>query len=157
LKSKYLILFVTLISVVAIDQITKNYVGSSIAFHDSFPVIKGFFNITHIRNPGAAFGFLSGAPVVFRHLFFISVSIIAILILLGIIIKNKAKEAILIFSLSLILSGAVGNFIDRLRFGEVTDFLDFYIASWHWPAFNIADSAISIGGIILAFEIIRKR
>ena len=125
--------------------------------HDSFPVIDGFFNITYIRNPGAAFGFLADSSHVFRFIFFVAIAIIAILLILFLIKKAKDEELVFTFSLSLILGGAVGNLIDRVRFGEVIDFLDFYIASYHWPAFNMADTAISCGAIVLLFEMFKRK
>jgi signal peptidase II len=125
--------------------------------HESIPVIEGYFNITYVKNPGAAFGFLSNASPQFRSLFLISVTVIAIVLILYFISKNTSKEVFLTFSLSLILGGAVGNLIDRIRFGAVTDFLDFYISSYHWPAFNVADSAISLGALVLVVEVFRRR
>ena len=156
-KTKYIIFFVTLTAIVLLDQFLKAYIGSTMSLHESIPVIEGYFNITYVKNPGAAFGFLANSAPEFRSLFLISVTVIAIVLILYFISKSTAKEVFLTFSLSLILGGAVGNLIDRIRFGEVTDFLDFYISSYHWPAFNVADSAISLGALILVVEIFRRR
>ena len=142
--------------VILFDQISKVYIDSSMHLHDSFPVIQGFFSITYIRNPGAAFGFLAGASPLFRYIFFVAITVTAIVLILHYIRKSKAEEVCLTLSLSLILSGAVGNLIDRIRFGEVIDFLDVYIGSYHWPAFNVADSAISVGAVILFIELIKR-
>ncbi|MEA3470839.1 MAG: signal peptidase II, partial [Thermodesulfobacteriota bacterium] len=139
------------------DQFLKAYIGATMNLHESIPLIEGYFNITYVKNPGAAFGFLSNASPQFRSLFLITVTVIAIVLILYFISKSTAKEVFLTFSLSLILGGAVGNLIDRIRFGEVTDFLDFYISSYHWPAFNVADSAISLGALVLVVEIFRRR
>lgn len=155
LKKKYLLFFVTTVPVILLDQITKAYISSTMSAHESFAVIEGFFNITYIRNPGAAFGFLAGVSPVFRYVFFLSVAMAALLLILYYIWKSK--ELPLIFSLSLISAGAVGNLIDRIRFGEVIDFLDLYIGSYHWPAFNVADSAISTGAAILILIILKRR
>ena len=157
LKNRYIIFLTIVVPVIVLDQWTKCYVDSIMSIHDSFPVIKGFFNITYVRNPGAAFGFLAGASSTLRSTFFISVTAIAILLILYFIAKNRKAGLLLISSLSLILSGAVGNLIDRLRFGAVIDFLDVYLGSYHWPAFNIADSAITIGAILLVLEMLKKR
>ena len=157
MKKKYIIFSVTLGIVLILDQVTKIYVSSVMFLHDSFPVIDGFFNITYIRNPGAAFGFLADSSHVFRFIFFVAIAIIAILLILFLIKKAKDEELVFTFSLSLILGGAVGNLIDRVRFGEVIDFLDFYIASYHWPAFNMADTAISCGAIVLLFEMFKRK
>jgi signal peptidase II len=156
-KTKYIIFFVTLAAVVLLDQFLKAYIGATMNLHESIPVIEGYFNITYVKNPGAAFGFLANSAPEFRSLFLIGVTVIAIVLILYFISKSTAKEVFLTFSLSLILGGAVGNLIDRIRFGEVTDYLDFYISSYHWPAFNVADSAISLGALVLVVEIFRRR
>jgi len=147
----------TVAAVVLLDFITKAYISSSMSLHESFDVINGFLNITYVRNPGAAFSFLADAPAIFRSIFFISVTVTAIILVLYYIAKSKIEEPFMIFSLSLILSGAVGNLIDRIRFGEVVDFIDVYISSYHWPAFNVADSAITVGAVIMVLELIRGK
>ena len=110
-----------------------------------------------MRNPGAAFGFLAGASPVFRSVFFIAVTAVAILIILQYLRKARVEELSLVVALALIVAGAVGNLIDRVRFGEVVDFLDVYIGTYHWPAFNVADSAITCGAILLAIILLRRR
>jgi signal peptidase II len=155
LNKKHLLLGVTAGLILLLDQITKFYVDSSMRLHETIPVIQGLFSITYVRNPGAAFGFLADASPLFRSIFFVAVTVLAIILVVHYIWKSRAKEPRLMFALSLILSGAVGNLIDRVRLGEVIDFLDVYIGSSHWPAFNVADSAISIGAVILFIEIVR--
>jgi signal peptidase II len=147
---------VTATLVLLFDQATKVYIDASMPLHDSIAVIPGFFSITHVRNPGAAFGFLAGASPLFRNIFFVGVTVAAILLILHYLRTSKAQDRLLAFSLSLILAGAVGNLIDRIRFGEVIDFLDVYVGSHHWPAFNVADSAISVGAVILFIELLRS-
>jgi signal peptidase II len=156
LNKKYILLGVTTGLILLLDQITKFYVDSSMRLHESIPVIQGLFSITHVRNPGAAFGFLADASPLFRAIFFVAVTVLAIILVVHYIWKSRAEEPRLTFALSLILSGAVGNLIDRVRLGEVIDFLDVYIGSTHWPAFNVADSAISVGAVILFIEITRR-
>lgn len=156
MNNKYLLLGVTTGLILLLDQITKFYVDSSMRLHESIPVIKGLFSITYVRNPGAAFGFLADASPLFRSIFFAAVTVLAIILVVHYIWKSRAKETFLTFALSLILSGAVGNLIDRVRLGEVIDFLDVYIGSTHWPAFNVADSAISVGAVILFIELTRR-
>jgi len=156
LNKKYLLLGVTTGLILLLDQITKFYVDSSMRLHETIPVIQGLFSITYVRNPGAAFGFLADASPLFRSIFFVAVTILAIILVVHYIWKSKAEEPFLTFALSLILSGAVGNLIDRVRLGEVIDFLDVYIGSYHWPAFNVADSAISVGAVIVFIEITRR-
>lgn len=142
---------------VLLDFVTKAFISSAMALHETFPVIGGFFNITYVRNPGAAFGFLSDASPGFRSVFFVAVTCLAIILVLYYIVKSTAEEPRVILSLSLILSGALGNLVDRVRFGEVIDFIDVYIGSHHWPAFNVADSAITIGAFLLLIEMFKHR
>ena len=156
MNKKYILFVATTVLIVLLDQITKVYIDTSMQLHDSLPVIQGLFSITYVRNPGAAFGFLAGASPLFRYLFFVAVTVTAIVLILFYIRKNKAEEQRLNISLSLILSGAIGNLIDRIRLGEVIDFMDVYIGSYHWPAFNVADSSISIGAVILLIELMRR-
>jgi len=155
LNKKYIILFGTVAVMVFLDFVTKAYISSTMSLHESIVVIGGFFNITYVRNPGAAFSFLADAPAVFRMVFFVTVTVFAILLVLYYIVKSKIEEPFVIFALSLIISGAVGNLIDRVRFGEVVDFIDVYIGPHHWPAFNVADSVISVGAVILILEMFR--
>jgi signal peptidase II len=156
LNKKYLLLGVTTGLILLLDQITKLYVDSSMRLHESIPVIQGLFSITYVRNPGAAFGFLADASPLFRSIFFVAVTVLAIMLVVHYIWKSRAEEPFLTFALSLVLSGAVGNLIDRVRLGEVIDFLDVYIGTTHWPAFNVADSAISVGAVILFIELTRR-
>jgi signal peptidase II len=157
LKKKYIVLFMTVAVVTLCDFITKAYISSTMTLHESFVVVGGFLNITYVRNPGAAFSFLADAPAIFRSIFFTSVAVFAIVLALYYIAKSKIEEPLMIYSLSLILSGAVGNLIDRVRFGEVIDFIDVYISSYHWPAFNVADSAITVGAVIMILQLTREK
>jgi len=132
-------------SICVLDQVTKAMVVATIAVYDTIPVIPGFFNLTHIYNPGGAFGFLSRSTSELRHLFFMVSSFAAMGLILFLYIKTPPKQRLLEFALALILGGAIGNIIDRVRIGKVIDFLDVYIRNLHWPAFNVADSAITVG------------
>ena len=143
-------------AVIALDQITKAAITSRFFMHESYRVIDGFFNIVYVTNPGAAFGFLAGASATFRYIFFIGITVIAILLIIYYLVKNKSGSIVSVISLTLIFAGAVGNLIDRIRFGAVVDFLDVYVGTWHWPAFNIADSAISIGAALMIWEMIAR-
>ena len=157
LKRKYTVLLATVGLVVLADIFTKVYINSTMMLHESFAVIDGLFNITYVRNPGSAFGFLAGASPVFRSMFFPFVTAVVIIMMLYYIIKSKIEEPLMMFSLSLIISGALGNLIDRVRFGEVIDFIDVYVGSHHWPAFNVADSAISIGAVLLILDVFKHQ
>ena len=145
------------IAVIVLDQITKAAITEKLFMYGSYKVIDGFFSLVYVMNPGAAFGFLAGAPEIFRYLFFISVTVLAILLIIYYILKSKSQDVLMVISLTLIFGGAVGNLIDRIRFGAVVDFLDFYIGTWHWPAFNVADSAISIGAVLMISEMLVSR
>ena len=150
MKRKYWVLLIILVGIISIDQWTKYSVQKGLPFHHAVPVIKGFFNLTHVRNPGGAFGIFGGEKGGVGSLLFVIVSLNAIGVILFFFFKTKDDEEILSLAFSLVLSGAIGNLIDRFRYGEVIDFLDFQISSFHWPAFNIADSAITVGiGLIL--------
>ncbi|MGV8059548.1 MAG: signal peptidase II [Smithellaceae bacterium] len=140
--------------IIALDQITKAAISSRFLMHESYEVLNGFFNLVYVMNPGAAFGFLSGASATFRYIFFIGVTFIAILLIIYYLVKSKPGSIVSVISLTLIFAGAVGNLIDRIRFGAVVDFLDVYIGTWHWPAFNVADSAITVGAILIIWEMV---
>ena len=157
MQKKNVIFLLTVAVLIVIDQVTKYFIHTGMALHESIPVIPGFFSITYIRNPGAAFGFLAGASPTFRYVFFIGVTLAAIGLILHYLRTYAADDQLLTISLGMILSGAVGNLIDRVRFGEVIDFLDVYLGTSHWPAFNVADSAISVGAFILFIHLIRQK
>lgn len=130
-----------------LDQVTKTVVLSKIDLHGSVPVISGFFNIVHSRNRGMAFGFFNNPDPGPAFYFLTGASVFAILLVGFWFFRLKEYERPLIPGLGLILGGASGNLIDRLRIGEVIDFLDIQVGSYQWPAFNIADSCITVGTI----------
>lgn len=155
---KNIVLFILgAIAIIVSDQITKAVIAEKLFMYGSYQVIDGFFSLVYVMNPGAAFGFLAGTPEIFRYLFFIGVTVLAILLIIYYISKSKSQDVLMVISLTLIFGGAVGNLIDRIRFGAVVDFLDFYIGAWHWPAFNVADSAISIGAALMIWEMLVSR
>lgn len=137
---------------IIIDQITKVYIDRSMQLFDSIPIIENFFHITYVRNRGAAFSFLSNAS--WRLPFFITVSMIAALVILIAFRKLRDDQRLAQISLAMIFSGAVGNLIDRIRLGEVIDFLDAHWYQHHWPAFNVADSLICVGVFMLAIDML---
>ena len=152
MKIKYLLLAAISGAIITADQAVKMYVHTHFALHESIEVIQGFFNITYVRNMGAAFGFLAESHPMFRELFFLSMPPIALLIILAIMRGVPEADRWTIASLSMVFGGAIGNYIDRLRFRFVIDFLDFHIQKKYvWPAFNIADMAIVGGVSILLF------
>jgi signal peptidase II len=143
--------------IITLDQITKSAILSRFVLHESYPVIKGFFNLVYVLNPGAAFGFLANASETFRSIFFIGITLAVLLMIAYYIIKVESENTVSVVALTLIFAGAVGNLIDRIRFGAVVDFLDFYIHTWHWPAFNVADSSITIGAVLMIWGMIADR
>ncbi len=150
---KYLYLLLIGGSTIILDQITKIIVQNIFDLHESIIVMEGFFSLTYILNPGAAFGFMADQSETFRAIFFGMVSIIALSILIVFFRQTPASDTYSLIALSLLFGGAIGNMIDRVRLGEVVDFLDFYIGQHHWPAFNVADSAITIGVSIMMLHL----
>jgi signal peptidase II len=131
--------------VIVLDQLTKQWTLNTFALYESREVIPGFFNFTYLMNKGAAFGFLSGVDHVWRHYFFLTLASVALLLLVFGWFRMRKDHFFYGPALALIAGGAIGNLIDRVRLGAVVDFLDFYVAGHHWPAFNVADSAITVG------------
>ncbi len=150
MKLKYLILLVVSALVLVIDQATKLRIDRAMDLHSSITVVENFFNITYLRNKGAAFGVLAHSS--YRLPFFIMVSVMAIAVIIVVFHRLRIDQKFTAFALSLIFSGALGNLIDRVRLGEVIDFLDVHWYSHHWPAFNVADSAICVGVFLLAID-----
>ena len=144
--------WLALILVIVLDQLSKSLILSSFSVGEVRSIIPGFFNLTLTYNPGAAFGLLSDLPDGSRVLV-LSFTIFAALAAVGYFLLNEYYEdGIGQVGLLMIVGGAIGNIIDRARFGEVVDFLDVYFRSYHWPAFNIADSAICLGVTVLLFR-----
>lgn len=137
-----------------LDQATKLYIDHSMQLFQSIPVLDNFFHITYVRNRGAAFSFLSHAS--WRLPFFIGVSIVAAIAILIAFFRLRNDQKLAQISLAMIFSGAVGNLIDRMRMGEVIDFLDVHWYQHHWPAFNVADSMICVGVFLLAIDMLRE-
>ena len=149
--------FVLIIFLLVTDQITKSLIAQNIFLNSSVEVIPGFFQLVHIRNKGAIFGFFnqSGSQLVYLILTLASLTALGLVVVY--FFKTPADEKFLRISLSLILAGALGNFIDRILRGYVIDFLDFSLKGRHWPSFNVADSCISIGALMLVFMFLFKR
>ncbi len=153
---KYRWLAVILAVGVGLDQATKIWVSQSYPLHSVTPVIQGFFNLVHVTNRGAAFSLLSTWPATAVRLLLIAVTL-AILVVLGYLFRRLPDDdRLTAVGYSLVLAGALGNLIDRLRLGEVIDFLDFYVGRFHWPAFNVADSLVCVGAGLLVLAIWRS-
>lgn len=155
LHSRYIFLTLMVGTIITLDQITKALIQHTMRLHESIPIIDRLFNLTYIRNPGAAFGLFAQQGHGLRTAFFITISIAAVIFLLLLFVKIPQQAWLGRLSIALVIGGALGNLIDRLRFGEVVDFLDFYIGPYHWPAFNVADSSISVGVALLMWYFIR--
>jgi signal peptidase II len=140
-----------------VDQLTKFIVDQTMPLHHSIPVIDNLFSLTYIRNTGAAFGILAGSAAAFRLPFLVLFSIVAIVFIVMMLRRLPERETGLITALAFILGGALGNLIDRVAYGEVIDFLDFYWSRFHWPAFNVADSFITIGVLITVYYLIKAK
>lgn len=136
------------------DQLSKLYIHGSMRLYQSIPVLDGLFNITYLRNKGAAFSFLANAS--WRIPFFITVTLVAAVVILVALSKLREDQRLTQAALAMVFSGAIGNLIDRVRLGEVIDFLDVYWRSYHWPAFNVADSLICVGVALVALDMLRE-
>ncbi|KGO35631.1 peptidase A8 [Desulfobulbus sp. Tol-SR] len=133
---------------VVLDQVTKLWILRSFELYESREIIPGLFNLVYVTNPGAAFSFLADVDSPWRHSFFLGIGLFASIGLTLYYYKLRAAHRAYAVALGLIVGGALGNLIDRLRFGSVVDFLDFHLAGHHWPAFNVADSAICVGAVL---------
>lgn len=153
IKDNYKILVATILVVAVIDQATKGLIVASMPLNSGFEVIAGFFDIVHFRNTGAAFSLFSEGGAM-KSVFLVLTSVAALVIIAFLIKDEKRRLSVIAFSL--IAGGAAGNLIDRVRLGYVVDFLFFSIAGYHWPAFNVADSAITIGAALAAYAYLKK-
>lgn len=145
--------FVALI-VILLDQATKLVIVRALRVGQGIPVIPGYFDIVFVLNPGAAFGFLATLSEQVRNPFFILISVVAVILIVFYHTRFLHAHRLASVALGLILGGAIGNLIDRLRYGMVVDFLDFHVSRYHWPAFNVADSAISIGVALMFLDML---
>src|SRR5713226_5773717 len=136
------------------DQVTKSMVESAIPEHEVIPVIPGFFNLTHVRNGGAAFGLFADSPAPWKTVLLIVISAALLASVVGVVWKSRRLQWEAGVGLSLVLGGALSNLVDRIRVGRVVDFLDFYMRNYHWYTFNLADSAIVVGAGFLVLQVI---
>lgn len=146
---KYAVVLSIAAVAVIIDQISKGIIRQRFALYESLSVIDSFFQLTYARNAGGAFGLFNQAARAWRLPFFLVVSCVAVVVLLLFVLRVRPGQWWLLLALGSILGGALGNLIDRMLSGEVTDFLDLYWGSYHWPTFNVADSCITVGMVIL--------
>ncbi len=163
MKFKYKILLIVAPVVFLLDQVTKFAIVKLVPLGEKIDVVTGYFEIVHYKNPGAAFGMLSNAGSAWRMPFFHVISIVALAVIIYYIVKAPVQERLMPLALSLVAGGILGNGLDRVRFGEVTDFLSFHIQDkvifglrLDWPAFNVADSAITVAMILLIASLFKN-
>lgn len=154
---KYGFLLSIVCSVIVLDQITKFWISSRMNLYETAVLIPGLLSFTYIHNNGAAFGILSGTDSPWVPYFFMAVTFVAIGVLTVLYRSTQPHQFWYRTSYALILGGAIGNLIDRIRFDSVVDFVDCYVGTYHWPAFNVADSCISVGVMILAIVLLFEK
>jgi len=142
------------LAIILLDQATKQFIVRALRLGQGIPIIPGFFDIVFVLNPGAAFSFLATLPDSVRNPFFITISVTAVILILVYRTRHLQQHELASLSLALVLGGAIGNLIDRLRYGMVVDFLLVHVYEYHWPAFNVADSAISVGVTLMVLEMV---
>jgi len=149
---------VLIAGVVALDRVTKLYIRAHVSGVDVYPVIPRFFNIVHTENPGAAFGMFSDSPTAWRGILLVGISA-AVMTILGVMLWRMAatQSQLMSTGLALVFGGALGNLVDRLFRGTVTDFVQLFFGSYEFPSFNVADSAITIGAGLLVIDLWRSR
>jgi signal peptidase II len=145
---------VVALAVVVLDQIVKAMVRSRLMLHESITVIPGFFDLTRVHNTGAAYGFLNGVDFPFKTALLACVATAALIGLALYAVKLDRNQGLTRAGLTLVIGGAAGNLIDRVTAGYVLDFVDLYRGNWHFWAFNVADSAISIGVVLMILELL---
>jgi signal peptidase II len=145
------------VAVFALDRFSKWLIESHVSFTDTFPVIPGFFDIVHSENRGVAFGLFNDGATNWSTGLLSLFALIAVLVIAALLWNGARLDRLSLAGLSLILGGAAGNLCDRIVWGRVTDFLEFYLGDYHWPTFNIADSAIVIGSGLLLIELLRAK
>jgi signal peptidase II len=153
--TKWRLALVTALVVVVLDQLTKAVVVARLGLHESVSVVDGLFALTYVRNTGAAFGILAGRMATLRVPLLIAVSLAALVVLVWFLRGLPNDRRLVIAACGAVLGGALGNLIDRAAYGEVIDFLDVYVGAWHWPAFNVADAAITLGVLVLCIDSLR--
>ncbi|MDE0109122.1 MAG: signal peptidase II [Bryobacterales bacterium] len=143
-------------SILGLDLYTKAVVSDALAHGESVAVLEGFFNLVHVRNVGIAFGLFADAPSWFRDWALPALALAGVVVVLALFRQTGQASALNRCALPLILAGAAGNLYERWLEGYVTDFLDFFVGAYHWPAFNVADSAITVGVGLLLLDSFRR-
>ena len=139
--------------VLLLDQLTKLWVMASLPYYGAVTVIPGFFDLVNIRNRGAAFGFLNRSDIEWQFWLFFAATVVSAGVIFLLARSARKGDRFLFWGLGLVLGGAVGNLVDRIRFRAVVDFLDFYVGQWHWPAYKVADIAICCGAVLVCLSL----
>ena len=144
-------------AVFALDRATKWLIETHVSVQDTHSVIPGFFDIVHSTNRGVAFSLFHDSTSPWRTTLLIAVALVALVVVCALILRSSGSDRLTLYGLGLILGGALGNVFDRIVWGGVTDFLDFYVGSLHWPAFNVADSAVVVGSGLLLLDLLKPK
>ena len=155
LKSRFSYIILVVLILLA-DRVSKSAIASHFDLGQTAPVVDGVFNITYVQNTGVAFGILSAFSSPVKVLFLCLIAGIAAIVVIIYSLRNDARNRLLQGALALVLAGALGNLYDRILYGYVIDFLEFHARGYYWPSFNVADTSISIGVILLAWEMFRN-
>lgn len=155
--NRYALATVWTVSMTALDQLTKLLVMGTMPEWTYKTIIPGLFNLVHVHNKGTAWGFLDREDIDWQVPLFIGITIVALGFIAYMLKTTREDDKWMVTGLGMIAGGAIGNLIDRVRLGEVVDFLDFYVNSYHWPAFNIADSALTVGAVCILISMYRNR
>lgn len=153
-KARFLLIS---LAVLVLDQWSKWWIERRLDLHDSIAIIPGCLDFTHVSNTGVAFGLLPAHGDLTATLLLTLLGLVALGVIGYYFLRTPADHRLLLASLSLVLGGALGNLLDRIAAGAVTDFVDFYVGDWHWHTFNVADSAITIGIVLMALELLLTR
>lgn len=154
---RFFIFFSISIAIIASDQLTKSLVINNIPLNQGRPVIENFLDVVHVRNSGAAFGFFSGSKGSLNRWILTTVSILALIAILGMTFWLDDESLLPLAGYALFFGGAAGNLVDRFLHGEVIDFIDVHVGAIHWPAFNIADSSLCLGAFLFCLYILRQK
>ena len=156
MSRKLAILMPVLLVGLALDQVSKLLIVLKMPLGSQLSLIPGFLNLVHVHNKGAAFGLLSGWSAGFAWLFFVATTALVLVVIGYLLWRLPDDQWPAALGYSLVLTGALGNLIDRIRLGEVVDFIDIFYSHYHWPAFNVADSLVCVGAAVLVWVIIRE-
>lgn len=140
-----------------VDQVSKSWIAAKLGLYETIKVVPGFFNLTHVRNKGAVFGVFNHLPGNTVALLLLGLSLLAFVLVLAYFLKTPPEQKLTRFTLALVMAGALGNQIDRVFRGSVVDFLEFHVRRFYWPTFNVADSCVTVGAVLLIYIFFLRR